>query len=67
MMNVEADVTIGPYLRREADKAGLVYTIGAGDETTATMELIEFCTALGFPSSRQARARTTLQPLCRAG
>ncbi len=49
MMNVEADVTIGPYLRREADKAGLVYTIGAGDEPTATMELIEFCTALGFP------------------
>lgn len=49
MMNVEADVTIGPYLRREADKAGLVYTIGAGDEPTATMELIEFATALGFP------------------
>lgn len=49
MMNVEADVTIGPYLRREAAKAGLVYTIGAGDEPTATMELIEFVTALGYP------------------
>ena len=30
MMNVEADVTIGPVLRREADRAGLVYTVGAG-------------------------------------
>lgn len=49
MMNVEADVTIGPYLRREAEKAGLIYTVGAGDEPTATMELIEFVTALGYP------------------
>lgn len=49
MMNVEADVTIGPYLKREAERAGLVYTIGAGDEPTATMELIEFVTALGYP------------------
>ncbi len=49
MMNVEADVTIGAYLKREADRAGVVYTIGAGDEPTATMELINFVTALGFP------------------
>jgi predicted homoserine dehydrogenase-like protein len=49
MMNVEADVTIGPYLKREAERAGLVYTVGAGDEPTATMELIEFVTALGYP------------------
>lgn len=49
MMNVEADVTIGAYLKREADQAGLVYTIGAGDEPTATMELINFVTALGYP------------------
>lgn len=49
MMNVEADVTIGAYLKSEADKAGVVYTIGAGDEPTATMELINFVTALGYP------------------
>lgn len=49
MMNVEADVTIGAYLKREADRAGVVYTIGAGDEPTATMELINFVTALGYP------------------
>ena len=49
MMNVEADVTIGPMLRAEAEAAGLVYTIGAGDEPTATMELIDFVTALGYP------------------
>ncbi len=49
MMNVEADVTVGPLLKREADRAGVVYTIGAGDEPTATMELINFVRALGYP------------------
>lgn len=49
MMNVEADVTIGAYLKAEADKAGIVYTVGAGDEPTATMELINFVGALGYP------------------
>ncbi|GHA25666.1 homoserine dehydrogenase [Devosia pacifica] len=49
MMNVEADVTIGPYLKREADRLGVVYTIGAGDEPSSCMELIEFVSALGLP------------------
>ncbi|KAA6405408.1 NAD(P)H-dependent oxidoreductase [Candidatus Tokpelaia sp.] len=47
MMNVEADVTIGPYLKFMADKAGLIYTLGAGDEPSACMELIEFIAAQG--------------------
>ncbi|CBI76177.1 homoserine dehydrogenase [Bartonella clarridgeiae 73] len=47
MMNVEADVTIGAYLKNEADKRGLIYTLGAGDEPTSCMELIEFVSALG--------------------
>ncbi len=49
MMNVEADVTIGPYLRAQAERAGVVYTLGAGDEPTAAMELINFVGALGYP------------------
>jgi predicted homoserine dehydrogenase-like protein len=32
MMNVEADVTIGAYLSTKASEAGVVYTLGAGDE-----------------------------------
>jgi len=49
MMNVEADVTIGPYLKKEADRLGVVYTVGAGDEPSSCMELIEFVSALGLP------------------
>lgn len=49
MMNVEADVTIGAWLQNRAREAGVVYTVGAGDEPSSTMELIEFVTALGYP------------------
>ena len=49
MMNVEADVTIGPYLKAQADRHGVVYSLGAGDEPSSCMELIEFVSALGYP------------------
>ena len=48
MMNVEADVTIGPYLKHEADRLGVAYSVGAGDEPSSCMELIEFASALGL-------------------
>ncbi len=48
MMNVEADVTIGCLLKQEADRLGVVYSVGAGDEPSSCMELIEFATALGY-------------------
>lgn len=48
MLNVEADVTIGRFLRDEAKKAGVVYTGAAGDEPAATVELIGFAQSLGF-------------------
>ena len=49
MMNVEADVTIGAYLKHEADRLGVIYSLGAGDEPSSTIELIQFVTALGYP------------------
>jgi predicted homoserine dehydrogenase-like protein len=49
MMNVEADVTIGAYLVKEARRLGVVYTLGAGDEPSSCMELINFVTGLGYP------------------
>lgn len=47
MMNVEADVTIGSYLKAEADRLGVTYSLGAGDEPSSCMELIEFVSAMG--------------------
>ncbi len=48
MLNVEADVTIGRFLKQEARKAGVIYTGAAGDEPAATLEIIGFAQALGF-------------------
>lgn len=48
MLNVEADITIGRFLREEARKAGVVYTGAAGDEPAATLEIIGFAQSLGF-------------------
>ena len=47
MMNVEADVTIGALLAAEAERLGVTYTLGAGDEPSACMELVEFVSAMG--------------------
>jgi predicted homoserine dehydrogenase-like protein len=49
MMNVEADVTIGAYLSAKAYEAGVVYTLGAGDEPSSTMEIVNFLRGLGYP------------------
>ncbi|ANM20843.1 SAF domain-containing protein (plasmid) [Rhizobium sp. N541] len=49
MMNVEADVTIGAYLKSEAERLGVTYSLGAGDEPSSCIELIEFVSAMGHP------------------
>lgn len=48
MLNVEADITIGRFLREEARKAGVVLTGAAGDEPACTLELIGFARSLGL-------------------
>ncbi len=48
MLNVETDVTIGRILKQLARQAGVVYSVSAGDEPGATVELVEFARTLGF-------------------
>ncbi|MCT9855767.1 NAD(P)H-dependent oxidoreductase [Priestia megaterium] len=48
MLNVEADVTVGPLLKQMADASGVVYTGSAGDEPGAVMEIYDFADAIGF-------------------
>lgn len=48
MMSVECDITIGPILRQMAENAGVVYSLAAGDEPAAIVELYRFANALGF-------------------
>ncbi len=48
MVNLEADVCIGPYLRRLADKQGVVYTQVDGDQPGCAMNLVNWGRSLGF-------------------
>lgn len=47
-MNVETDCTVGYYLAKMAEAAGVVYTLTAGDEPGTTREMFDFADALGF-------------------
>src|SRR5713101_3629266 len=48
MLNVEADVVVGPILAERARRAGVVYTLAAGDQPGAIFELAEWAQTLGF-------------------
>jgi predicted homoserine dehydrogenase-like protein len=48
MLNVEADVVVGPILAHRARRAGVVYTLAAGDQPGAIFELVDWARTLGF-------------------
>ncbi len=47
-MNVEMDVTVGPLLAYLSRAAGVVYTVGMGDEPAVLCEMVDFARVLGF-------------------
>jgi len=48
MVNVEADVLAGPLLAREAETAGVVYSLAYGDQPALICELVDWARACGF-------------------
>lgn len=48
MVNVEADVVVGPILNKLAKSSGVIYTGTAGDEPGAVKEIYDFADASGF-------------------
>jgi predicted homoserine dehydrogenase-like protein len=48
MVNVEADVLAGPLLAREAEQAGVVYSMAYGDQPALICELVDWARACGF-------------------
>jgi predicted homoserine dehydrogenase-like protein len=47
LMNAEVDATVGPILKRRADRAGVVLTGGDGDQPGVTMNLYRFVVGIG--------------------
>ena len=48
MVNVEADALAGPLLAREAERAGVVYSLAYGDQPALICELVDWARACGF-------------------
>ena len=48
MVNVEADVLLGPQLAAEADAAGVVYSMAYGDQPALVCELVDWAQSCGF-------------------
>ncbi len=48
MVNVEADALAGPLLAREAERAGLVYSLAYGDQPALICELVDWARASGL-------------------
>jgi len=48
LINIEADVTVGPALKKMAENVGVLYTVSSGDEPGCLMELYDFVKSLGF-------------------
>jgi len=48
MVNVEADVLAGVALAREAEQAGVVYTLAYGDQPALICEMVDWARACGF-------------------
>ncbi len=48
MVTVEADVVVGPALKKRADAAGVIYSMAYGDEPAVAYELWDHARSLGF-------------------
>lgn len=47
-LNAVSEVTLGVLFKWLAGDSGVIYTVGAGDEPAATLELIKYCDKLGL-------------------
>jgi predicted homoserine dehydrogenase-like protein len=48
MVTVEADVVVGPYLHRMAQRNGVVYSMAYGDQPAIVCELVDWARTCGF-------------------
>ena len=48
MVNVEADVLCGPWLKKQADQAGVVYSLAYGDQPSLIAEQVDWARSVGL-------------------
>ena len=47
-MSIECDTLLGPIFKKRAEEAGVIYSVGSGDEPGAIMELYSFARSMGL-------------------
>jgi len=60
MLNVEADVVVGPILHQMAQRAGVIYSVSSGDEPGLITELVDRWGGLGFEIVAVGKTPATL-------
>jgi predicted homoserine dehydrogenase-like protein len=63
MVNVEADVLVGPMLARRAAEADVLYSMFYGDQPALVAEIVE----RARHSGQETRIRSFQSPLCKPG
>ena len=48
MVTVEADVVVGPYLHKLAERNGVIYSMAYGDQPAMICEMVDWARACGF-------------------
>jgi predicted homoserine dehydrogenase-like protein len=56
MVNVEADVMVGPTLAEKATAKGLIYSMAYGDQPALICELVDWARACGFEITSAGRS-----------
>lgn len=47
-LNAASEITFGPIFKKTAISNNIIYSVGAGDEPAATLQMVEFCHKLGL-------------------
>jgi predicted homoserine dehydrogenase-like protein len=55
MVTVEADALVGPLLREQADRAGVVYSMAYGDQPALISEMVDWARTCGFDNHSLGR------------
>jgi predicted homoserine dehydrogenase-like protein len=63
-VTVEADAFCGPLLAREAQQAGVVYSLAFGDQPALICDLVDWARTCGFPVVAAGRGHKWLPHFC---
>lgn len=62
LINAELDATLGPILKKYADKMGVIYTQAEGDQPAVLMRIFRYVKSLGFKPVMVGNIKSLIDP-----